>query len=133
GQIERLNLQNHVTLSGAKPLSEVRRRLAAANVLVLPSVIDPEGGMDNLPTVVMEAMATRLPVVSTNIGGIPEMVVENETGFVMQPNDPSALADAIEKLIGARSLAQRLGQAGSERARELFSIEKNARELCALQ
>jgi len=133
GQIERLNLQNHVTLSGAKPLSEVRRRLAAANVLVLPSVIDPEGGMDNLPTVVMEAMATRLPVVSTNIGGIPEMVVENETGFVMQPNDPSALADAIEKLIGDRSLAQRLGQAGSERARELFSIEKNARELCALQ
>jgi Glycosyltransferase len=50
---------------------------------VLPSVIDPDGGMDNLPTVIMEAMATGLPVVSTNIGGIPEMVIENETGFLV--------------------------------------------------
>jgi glycosyltransferase involved in cell wall biosynthesis len=132
-QIERQNLQKRVALSGPKPLGEVRQRLAAANVFVLPSVVDPEGGMDNLPTVIMEAMATGLPIVSTNIGGIPEMIVENETGFLMQPNDPSALANAIEKVIGDRSLAQRLGQAGSDRARELFSIEKNARELCALQ
>jgi glycosyltransferase involved in cell wall biosynthesis len=94
--------------------------------------VDPEGGMDNLPTVIMEAMATGLPVVSTTIGGIPEMVVENETGFLMQPNDPSALANAIEKVIGDRSLVQRLGQAGSERAQKLFSIDKNVRELCTL-
>jgi glycosyltransferase involved in cell wall biosynthesis len=132
GQIERLNLQKRVGLSGAKPLSEVRQRLAAANVFVLPSVVDPEGGMDNLPTVIMEAMATGLPVVSTTIGGIPEMVVENETGFLMQPNDPSAVANAIEKVIGDRSLVQRLGQAGSERAQKLFSIDKNVRELCTL-
>ncbi len=58
GQIERLNLQNRVALSGAKPQGEVRQRLAAANVFVLASIIDPEGGMDNLPTVIMEAMAT---------------------------------------------------------------------------
>ena len=99
---------------------------------MLPSVIDPEGGMDNLPTVIMEAMATGLPVVSTSIGGIPEMVVENETGFLVQPDDALALADAIEKVIDDRLLAQKLGQAGYERAQELFSIEKNVRELCAL-
>ena len=132
GQIERLNLQNRVVLSGAKQQREVRQRLAAANVFVLPSVIDPEGGMDNLPTVIMEAMATGLPVVSTKIGGIPEMVVENETGFLLRPGDAVALADAIEKVINNLSLAQKLGQAGCERAQELFSIEKNVRELCAL-
>src|SRR6184192_2305270 len=132
GQIERLNLQNRVVLPGAKQQREVLQRLAAANVFVLPSVIDPEGGMDNLPTVIMEAMATGLPVVSTKIGGIPEMVVESETGFLVQPGDVVALADAIETSIGNLSLAQKLGRAGHERAEKLFSIEKNVRELCTL-
>jgi glycosyltransferase involved in cell wall biosynthesis len=88
--------------------------------------------MDNLPTVIMEAMATGLPVVSTTIGGIPEMVIENETGLLVQPNDAVALAEAIEKVTNNQSLAQKLGQAGYERAQTLFSIEKNARELCVL-
>jgi colanic acid/amylovoran biosynthesis glycosyltransferase len=134
GQIEQLNLQNRVTLSGAKPQREVRQCLTAASVFVLPSVIDAQGGMDNLPTVIMEAMATALPVISTDIGGIPEMVVQNETGFLVQPSDIVQLADAIEELISDRSLAlaQKLGQAGYERAQRLFSIEKNVRDLCAL-
>lgn len=132
GQIERLDLQNFVALSGAKPQREVRQRLAAANVFVLPSVVDPEGGMDNLPTVIMEAMATGLPVVSTNIAGIPEMVVENETGFLLEPGDAVGLANAIETSISNLSLAQKLGRAGHERAEKLFSIEKNVRELYAL-
>src|SRR5215470_6373759 len=131
-QINELHLQNNVVLTGAKPQKELRRRLAAANVFVLPSVIDPDGGMDNLPTVIMEAMATALPVISTNIGGIPEMVVEDETGFLVQPGDAVALAHGIEKLIGDRLLAQRLGQAGYERAQRLFSIDKNVRALCTL-
>jgi len=80
----------------------------------------------------MEAMATGLPVVSTKIGGIPEMVVESETGFLVQPGDVVALADAIETSIGNLSLAQKLGRAGHGRAEKLFSIEKNVRELCTL-
>ena len=132
GQIERLDLQNFVALSGAKPQREVRQRLAAANIFVLPSVVDPEGGMDNLPTVIMEAMATGLPVVSTAIGGIPEMVVENETGFLLEPGDAVGLTNAIETSISNLSLAQKLGRAGHERAEKLFSIEKNVRELYAL-
>jgi len=131
-QIAQLNLQNRLVLSGTKPQREVRQHLAAASVFVLPSVLDPEGGMDNLPTVIMEAMATGLPVISTNIAGIPEMVVQNETGFLVQPGDPIALAKAIEDVIDDRLLAQRLGEAGHQRAQELFSVEKNVRELCAL-
>jgi glycosyltransferase involved in cell wall biosynthesis len=131
-QIAQLNLQNRFVLSGAKPQREVRQHLAAASVFVLPSVLDPEGGMDNLPTVIMEAMATGLPVISTSIAGIPEMVVQNETGFLVQPADPIALAKAIEDVIDNRLLAQRLGEAGHQHAQELFSIEKNVRELCAL-
>jgi colanic acid/amylovoran biosynthesis glycosyltransferase len=131
-QIEDLDLRERIQLPGPKPQHELRTRLAAASVFVLPSVPEAGGGMDNLPTVIMEAMATGVPVVSTRIGGIPEMVVENETGFLVQPNDAGALANAIDKVISDRSLGQRLGQAGYECAQKLFSIEKNARLLCAL-
>jgi len=131
-QIEDLGLQERVQLPGPKPQRDLRARLANASVFALPSVPESGGGMDNLPTVIMEAMATGLPVVSTRIGGIPEMVVENETGFLVQPEDAVALAGAIEKLISDRSLGQKLGQAGHERAQKLFSIEGNVRELFAL-
>jgi colanic acid/amylovoran biosynthesis glycosyltransferase len=132
GQIAELGLQELVQLPGPKPQHEVREHLASADVFVLPSVPGADGGMDNLPTVIMEAMATGLPVVSTRIGGIPEMVVENETGFLVSPGDVVVLADAIEKVTNDQSLGQKFGQAGYERAQTLFSIEKNARALCAL-
>jgi glycosyltransferase involved in cell wall biosynthesis len=77
----------------------------------------------------MEAMATGLPVISTAIGGIPEMVVENETGIIVPPSDAGALARAIEKVIVDLSLARSLGERGQKRAGELFSIEKNTRSL----
>ena len=131
-QIEESGLKELVKLPGAKPQHELRERLAAANVFVLPSVPEAEGGMDNLPTVIMEAMSTGLPVVSTRIGGIPEMVIDNETGFLVRPDDPLALAGAIEKVIDDRSLGQKLGQVGHGRAQTLFSIEKNVRDLYAL-
>jgi glycosyltransferase involved in cell wall biosynthesis len=131
-QIENLNLRDLVELPGPKPQPEIRKYLAAGTVFVLPSVIDPEGGMDNLPTVIMEAMATGVPVVSTVTGGIPEMVIDNETGFLVRAGDASALADAIEKVVVDPSLARHLGEKGHERACELFSIEKNIRELLGL-
>jgi colanic acid/amylovoran biosynthesis glycosyltransferase len=132
GQIEESGLKELVQLPGPKPQHQLRERLAAANVFALPSVPEAEGGMDNLPTVIMEAMATGLPVISTRLGGIPEMVIDNETGFLVRPDDPVALADAIEKVINDRSLGQKVGQAGRGRAQTLFSIEKNVRDLCAL-
>jgi colanic acid/amylovoran biosynthesis glycosyltransferase len=131
-QIEELGLQERIQLAGPKPQHELRARLAGASVFVMPSVPEDDGGMDNLPTVIMEAMATGLPVVSTRIGGIPEMVIDNQTGFLVQPEDAVALAGAIEKLTNDRSLGQKLGQAGYARAQALFSIEKNVRELCSL-
>jgi len=131
-QIEELGLQERVQLLGAKPQPEIKERLANASVFVMPSMPEADGGMDNLPTVIMEAMATGLPVVSTRIGGIPEMVIDNQTGFLVRPEDAVALAGAIERVTNDRSLGQRLGQAGYERSQKLFSIEKNVRELCAL-
>jgi colanic acid/amylovoran biosynthesis glycosyltransferase len=131
-QIAQLDLEDWAELLGVKPQHEIREHLAAARAFVLPSVIDPDGGMDNLPTVIMEAMAAGLPIVSTSIGGIPEMVIQNETGFLVPPGDVAALADAIERLLGDIGLARRFGERGFQRASEFFSIEKNVRELCCL-
>src|SRR6266446_605832 len=128
-QIDRLDLQNCVKLLGAKPQHEIAEHLAAGTVFVLPSVIGPDGGMDNLPTVIMEAMATGLPVISTAIAGIPEMVVENETGVLVPAGDAATLARAIEKVIVDSSFARHLGENGYKRACELFSIDKNVRSL----
>ena len=131
-QIAQLGLQGCVELPGAKPQHEIRKYFAAASAFVLPSVIDPDGGMDNLPTVIMEAMAAGLPVISTAVGGIPEMVIQSETGFLVPPGDVAALAGAIERLFNEIGLPRRLGERGFQRAKELFSIEKNVRSLLAL-
>jgi colanic acid/amylovoran biosynthesis glycosyltransferase len=132
GQINQLGLQDCVELPGAKPQHEIREYLATGTVFVLPSMVDPDGGMDNLPTVIMEAMAAGLPVVSTAVGGIPEMVIQNETGFLVPPADVGALAGAIGRLFDDIGLARRLGARGFQHAKELFSIENNVRELLAL-
>ena len=131
-QIDAGGWQGQVEVAGPRPQSEVRAGLAGATLFVLPCIAEPSGAMDNLPTVIMEAMAAGVPVVSTQIGGIPEMVVENETGLLVSPNDPSALAGAIEKLLFDPALAKKFGQAGWERACALFSIEKNVRDLLRL-
>src|SRR5439155_11269820 len=98
-------------------------------VFALPCRIDPDGAMDNLPTVVMEAMVAGLPVVSTDVGGISEMVRDRETGLLVAQNDPAATADALSQLIGDIELAQSFGGKGRERAGKFFSIEKNVRAL----
>jgi glycosyltransferase involved in cell wall biosynthesis len=88
--------------------------------------------MDNLPTVVLEAMAAALPVVSTSIAGVPEMVAEGVTGLLVPENQPGALADALERLCLDRALARSLGEAGRERAVRLFRIEESGQRLRAL-
>ncbi len=88
--------------------------------------------MDNLPTVVMEAMAAGLPVVSTAIGGVPEMVGDEITGLLVPEHQPAALADALARLLADRALARSLGEAGRRRAAGLFAIEKSAQTLRAI-
>ena len=125
-------LTTTVTLTGAQPQSEVVRRLAQSTVFALPCRSEASGAIDNLPTVIMEAMAAGLPVVSTATGGVPEMVRDGLTGFLVPERQPAALADALARLLADRALARSLGEAGRERAAELFAIEKSAQALLAL-
>jgi glycosyltransferase involved in cell wall biosynthesis len=131
-QIARSGLTNRVALTGPLAQAEVIRRLARSTIFALACVAESGGGMDNLPTVVMEAMAAGLPIVATPIAGLPEMVEEGVSGFLIPENQPAALADALERLGSDRILRSSLGKAGRERAVELFRIEESGQKLRAL-
>ncbi len=125
--VDQHGLIDRVSLAGAETQRQIAARLSAATMFVLPSRIEADGAMDNLPTVIMEAMAASLPVVSTNIGGISEMVRDGETGFLVPQNDAAATATAIVKLLHDQQLARELGARGREHCAELFSLEKSVR------
>jgi colanic acid/amylovoran biosynthesis glycosyltransferase len=131
-QITAAGLPTVVTLTGPLPQGEVLKRLARGALFVLPCIVEVGGGMDNLPTVVMEAMAAGLPVVSTALAGVPEMVQEGVTGLLVPEHQPVALADALAQILADQRLARSLGEAGRQRAAELFTIDKSAEALRAL-
>jgi colanic acid/amylovoran biosynthesis glycosyltransferase len=126
------HLEEHVKLVGTRTQSQIAERLAEATVFALPCTTEAGGGMDNLPTVIMEAMAAGLPVISTPVAGVPEMVQPDVTGELVPPHEPLALADALERMITDRDRARRLGAGGRQLAGEKFSIEANARALAAI-
>ena len=102
----------------------MRDLLATSHVFALASVPESGGGSDNLPTVIVEAMLAGMPVVSTRIAGIPEMITDGESGFLVSPKDAPALAAAIERLLADPLLANRLGARGRQFAEQNFAIEK---------
>ncbi|HZP40175.1 MAG TPA: glycosyltransferase [Candidatus Binatia bacterium] len=131
-QVARLGLADRVRLGGSIPQEEVARRMRECHALVLPCRRDRRGDMDGIPTVFMEAMATGRPVVSTAISGIPELVRDGETGLVVPPDDPQALAAAIVRLARDEALRVRLGHGARALVERQHDERRNARRLLAL-
>ena len=100
------------------PVKDMAGLLRQVHIFTLPSIY-----REGLPKAVLEAMAAGLPVVATNIPGCREAVIDNETGFLVPPRDPAALAEALGKLIADPGLRARLGAAGRKRVLENFSDE----------
>jgi glycosyltransferase involved in cell wall biosynthesis len=122
-------VENHVHILGPRSQDEVRRALAESQVFALACQPDEEGGSDNLPTVIAEAMFTGIPCISTNLAGVPEMIDDGVNGLLVPPRNATALADGLERLLVDRELADRIAQAGLASAKERFSIEKSVLEL----
>lgn len=131
-QIAQDGLESCVKLVGPQTQSEIALRLAYATIFVLPCTREKGGGMDNLPTVIIEAMAAGLPVVSTPIAGVPEMVENDSSGKLVPEHDPEAVSAAIEYLIANPEQARSFGDRGRAIAREKFSIEASGRALRTL-
>ena len=124
-----LRLHRQVELCGSLSQADVYGRLRSCDIFALASIVDADGASDVFPTVILEAMASARPVVSTRLAGIPESVVDGETGFLVPPGDWEALADALTKLVRDPGLRARLGQAGRIRLTTEFSVAKTIEPL----
>ncbi len=117
-RLEALNLAGRVWFVGRLPNSEVASLMSELDIFAMPSRREEWG------VAAAEASACGLPVVATTVGGIPEIVVDGETGLLVPPEDPAALARALERLIADPGLRSRLGTAGRRRIDQLYRWER---------
>ncbi len=127
--IEQLDLDGTVALCDAVTQEELKHFYEQATVFCLPSKIVENGDRDGIPNVLAEAMAMELPVVSTNISGIPEIVEHGTNGLLVPEKNPKALADALERVLTAPDFARSLGGAARRTICEVFDSSQNIVEL----
>lgn len=120
-----LKLGDRVRFAGNLPHAEVRGWMHDLDMFVLACKPDANGDMDGIPVVLMEAMSQQVPVVSTRLSGIPELVIDGETGLLADPGDPAGLADQIGRLLAAPALGQSLAMRGAAHVRAEFGQEVN--------
>ena len=128
-KIRELGLEQVVTLCGALPHQAVIEKYKQATLFALPCVVQADGERDGIPNVILEALAMELPVVSTRHSGIPEVIVDGETGLLVPPEAEVPLADAIARLLDDPDLRLKLGSKGRATIMESFSVESNVEKL----
>jgi glycosyltransferase involved in cell wall biosynthesis len=125
-----LGLEALVRFEGARRQPEVRALLREADLFVLACVRGRDGQQDGIPIVLMEAMALGVPVASTRLSGIPELVVDRETGLLAAPGDDAHMADVMRRLLEDRPLAEALSRGARERVERDFDLRRSVSALC---
>jgi glycosyltransferase involved in cell wall biosynthesis len=121
-----LGIEGNVTFTGYQSQQQVRELLGRTDVFVMASFAE------GVPVVLMEAMAARVPVVATQIAGIPELVDDGVSGFLVPPGDPIALAEKVDRLLRDGNLRREFGRAGSEKVTRDFNLLTEAEKLCQI-
>ena len=122
-------LAARVSFRGSLTHQAVASLMQSSSVVCQPSVTAADGDAEGLPTVVLEAAATARPLVATRHSGIPEIIVDGQTGFLVAERDVEALADRLLSLLGNVELRKRMGEAGRKRIEEKFDLRKQAKRL----
>jgi glycosyltransferase involved in cell wall biosynthesis len=127
--VERLRLESHVRFTGYVPERRLREYYQRCDIFVLPAVVDSKGDTEGLGVVLLEALRFERPVIASAVGGIPDIVRPGETGWLVAPGDPEAIAGAALEI--ARDPASALGIArkGRRFVEERFSLEHVVAEL----
>jgi glycosyltransferase involved in cell wall biosynthesis len=125
-QVLRACLADRIHFLGKLSRRRVVERLGEADVAVLASVPTPSGKREGIPVALMEAMASGLPVIASDLSGIPELVEHGRTGLLVAPGDSRGLAEALELLAGDQDLRTRMGLAGREKVALEFDLRRNA-------
>lgn len=128
-QAKTLGLEQRINWLGALPQTEVLALYRQADLFVLPSRISDDGDRDGLPNVLMEAQSQRLACLSTDISGIPELIIDRQTGWLAPQQDSKALCEALQTLIGDPQMRHGFAQAGFKRLRQQFSLDAGIDQL----
>lgn len=126
---ESLQLEDRVSLPGIISHNELPRILGDHDIFAAPCVVHESGRRDGIPNTVIEALAYGLPVVSTTVNALPEVVIDGKTGLAVPPNDPQALAEALLRLADDAALAQTLALNGKQLAADMFDPTRNNQRL----
>lgn len=129
--VEHLGISDICTFVGDLPHAEALRRIEAADVFCLACRVAPDGDRDAAPTVLIEAMMRGVPVVTTRVSGIPE-IVDSSCGRLADEDDVGGVAAAIAEILDDEALARSLGEAAARRAREAYALEVQVARLFAL-
>lgn len=127
--IQELDVSDVVTMPGPMPREDLIDLYPTASVFAAPCIIGNDGNRDGLPTVLIEAMAMGVPVVSTPVTGIPEIVRDEQTGLIVPESSPDELAEAIKRLINDRESAEEMATAGRKLIESEFNLRTNVAEL----
>ena len=122
-QIERLGVTKQIKLLGWKKQQEVQDIISQADIILAPSITSPQGDCEGIPVSLMEAMAQAMPVVSTYHSGIPELVEDGVTGYLVEEKQVDALTQKLEHLVNNPNLRQQMGFAGREKVLRSYNIE----------
>jgi glycosyltransferase involved in cell wall biosynthesis len=118
----RLGIADRVEFVGSRTHAELPSLYRSAHLVVVPSVVDSQGDRDGLPNVVLEAMASGVPIVASDVAAIPSAIVHGETGLLVAPHDVAGLAAAIERLVADPSLATQLAARARRRVEDQFGL-----------
>jgi glycosyltransferase involved in cell wall biosynthesis len=129
---EKLGIAGRIEWKGALAQEEVLEHYRRADLFALACRIAGDGDRDGLPNVLVEASSQRLPCVSTTISGIPELITDGENGLLVEPEDPHALAKALQRMITDPQLRKRLGNAAEHRVRAHFDHHTSVDQLVGL-
>jgi len=128
-ELKERGVDDRVEFLGSKTQDEVIRWMRRSTLLCLPCIVADNGDRDALPTVLLEALALGLPVVSTRVTGIPEIVEDGKEGLLVEEKDQSALSQAIVRLLDNPGLRENFSKNGVLKVKERFSIQKNVSQL----
>jgi glycosyltransferase involved in cell wall biosynthesis len=131
-QIDAAGLQDRIALLGPRPQEDLLGLYRSATLFALPCVVTDSGDRDGIPNVLVEAMRLGLPVVSTRVSGIPELIIDGDTGLLVPPRDTYALTDALARLLDDPYLRGRLAAGAARHVLHGFDLAGNATRLRAL-
>jgi colanic acid/amylovoran biosynthesis glycosyltransferase len=125
-QANEAGLAEQAHFHGACPRAKIANLLRRADIVVAPSVPTRSGQREGIPVALMEAMASGVPVVASRLSGIPELVIDGETGLLVPLRDAEALTAAIARLAGDELLRRRLARAARQNVEREFNLDRNA-------